>query len=378
MPWLHVSLLLLVIVLAPGAASAHGTGMSQLRLRVNGRLVDGEWEVQLGDAQLALGFDPQAREPGEPGWRKLQQHADLLRAYLIQRLALSADGAPCPVWPAPVPPDWQPDQGMLVVHLAGACGSEPVRLGIRCDLLFDVDPKHRAYFSVEDARVTQAGVFRDDRRAATLEVHQFHLGAGFIEFFREGVGHIWSGVDHILFLLALLLPASLVRAGSGWSLRRGLGPTAREVVKIVTAFTLAHSLTLGLAFFGLVSLRARWVEVAIALSVFAAAWNNLRPFLPGRGWAMALVFGLVHGLGFAGALRNLALPIHARGLALAAFNVGVEVGQLVIVAMVLPLLYAASRRRWYPRLVLGVGSLVVAWVAILWTVERAFGLSLIT
>jgi hypothetical protein len=156
-----------------------------------------------------------------------------------------------------------------------------------------------------------------------------------------------------------------------------MGATAREVLKVVTAFTVAHSLTLGLSFFGVVTWSARWTEAGIAFSVLAAAWNNLRPFLPGRAWIMALVFGLVHGLGFAGALRNLSLPTHARGLALAAFNVGVEVGQLAIVAVVLPLLYLASRRRAYPRLVMGASSLAIAWLAALWTVERLFGISLV-
>jgi hypothetical protein len=174
-------------------------------------------------------------------------------------------------------------------------------------------------------------------------------------------------------LLALLLPAPLARASGRWAPRPGLAATAREVVKVVTAFTLAHSLTLALSFLGVVAPRPQWVEVAIAVSVFAAAWNNLRPFLPGRAWALALAFGLVHGLGFAGALRNLALPIRARGFALAAFNLGVEVGQLAIVAALLPLLYIAGRRRFYPRAVMGVGSLAVAWVAVLWVLERAFG-----
>ena len=350
--------------------------MSQLRLHVNGPRVDGEWEVRREDALLALGLDPQLT--GEPARRVLRDDGGLLRAYVIQRIALSADGVACPVAVAAAPMVWQPDQSLGVLQLTATCASEPARLAIQCDLLFDLDPKHRAYFSVEDARVTQVGVFRADRRSVLLDVHQFHTGAGFVEFVREGIAHIWSGLDHVLFLLALLLPASLVRTGSSWSPRRGLGATAREVVKVVTAFTLAHSLTLSLAFFGLVTLPSRWVEVAIALSVFAAAWNNLRPFMPGRGWAMALVFGLVHGLGFAGALRNLAVPIHARALALAAFNVGVELGQLLIVALVLPVLYAASRQRWYPRIVLGVGSLVVAWLAVLWTIERAFGLSLVS
>ena len=226
--------------------------------------------------------------------------------------------------------------------------------------------------------MTHVGVLRADRRAITLDIHRFRAGEVIAELVREGAQHIWGGADHVLFLLALLLPAPLVRRrDGGWTTRPGLAGTMREVLKVVTAFTLAHTVTLALSFVGWVLLPARLVETAIALSVFAAAWNNLRPFLPGRAWVMALGFGLVHGLGFAGALRNLALPTRARGLALASFNVGVELGQLAIVAAVLPLLTFGARRRWYPRLVMGAGSLAVAWLALLWTLQRAFGLTLL-
>jgi hypothetical protein len=360
--------------LASGAA-AHGLGMSQLRLRVDGARVKGEWELQLREARLAVGLDGQTA--GEAGWRELAPREPALRAYLAGRLSLTSDGAPCAVEISPAAAQWQPEQGQLLYRLAATCPSEPRRLGLVCDLFFELDPKHRAYFSVEDARITHVGLFRAEQREATLEVHQLHAGAVFMEFVREGVRHIWGGLDHLAFLLALLLPAPLVREGGSWSPRAGLGPTTREVLKVVTAFTAAHSLTLALATFGLVSLPARAVEVTIALSVFAAAWNNLRPFLPGRAWVMALGFGLVHGLGFAGALRNLALPTHARGLALGAFNVGVELGQLAIVVPVLPLLYAVSRHRSYPRFVMGAGSLAIAWVAVLWTLERGFGLRIL-
>ena len=361
--------------LASGAAAAHGLGMSQLRLRVDGARVEGEWEIQLREARLAVGLDGQT--VGEAGWREVAAREPALRAYLAGRLALTADGARCATEISAAPVVWQSEQGQLLYHLAATCPAEPRRLGLACELFFELDPKHRAYFSIEDARVTHVGLFRAEQRQATIEVHQLHAGAVFVEFVREGVRHIWGGIDHLAFLLALLLPAPLVRAGGRWSPRPGLGPTAREVLKVVTAFTAAHSLTLALATFGLVSLPARGVEVTIALSVFAAAWNNLRPFLPGRAWVMALGFGLVHGLGFAGALRNLALPTQARGLALGAFNVGVELGQLAIVLPLLPLLYAASRRRFYPRLVMGAGSLAIAWVAVLWTLERGLGLRIL-
>jgi hypothetical protein len=352
-------------------ARAHGLGMSQLRLRVEGARLEGEWEIQLRDARLALGLDPGVS--GDAGWHDLANRGDAFRSYVGHSLVVSSGGEPCPVEVAPLASAWQPEQDTLLLALAATCPTEPRRLDLRCDFLFEVDPEHRAYFSVADARVTHVGVFRSAQRQAAIDIHQFHAWSTFTEFVREGVAHIASGADHLLFLFALLLPAPLVRGGAGWSPRTGLVGTAREVVKVVTAFTVAHSVTLCLAFLGVISPEARWVETAIAASIGAAAWNNLRPFLPGRAWAIAVVFGLVHGLGFAGALKNLALPTQARGLALAAFNVGVEVGQLAFVALVLPLLFATSRRPWYARAVLGGGSLLIAWIAALWTIQRAFG-----
>lgn len=373
--WCSTPVSLLALILATATAQGHGVGMSQLQLHVEGPRIAGEWDLNLRDARLALGLDTQLA--GEAGWLDLRRHEGSLRALLAERLVLLSDSAACAVALAPDSMEWHGDQSYVRLHLVSICPSAPTRLGMRCDLLFDRDPAHRAYFSVEDARAISVGVFRNDLRSVTIDVQQFHFWAVLVEFLREGCWHIWSGLDHMLFLVALLLPAVLMRAGSVWSPRPGLGSVAREVLKVVTAFTLAHSLTLCLSFFGFLTLPSHWVEGAIALSVFAAAWNNLRPFLPGRAWALALSFGLVHGLGFAGVLRNLSLPRHAHGLALGAFNVGVELGQLAIVAVTLPLLYGASRRPWYPRLVMGVGSLGIAWMAVVWVLERGFGLSLV-
>jgi hypothetical protein len=366
-------------LLGTGLAVAHGLGTSMLRLRVDGRRVEGSWAVHVTDARRAVGLPPQPG--GDAGFRELDARADTLRAYLVARVAISGGGGACALSARGVPLEWQRDLDEVVVGLDATCPGAPARLALRCELLFELDPAHRVYFSVEDARATSVGAFRAGTRAVAFDVRQLHPGADFVEFVREGIGHIWSGADHLLFLLALLLPASLLRTGGGgadaWRPRPGFGAVTREVLKVVTAFTAAHSVTLVLSFYGLVALPARAVEVAIAASVFAAAWNNLRPFLPGRAWAIAGAFGLVHGLGFAGALRNLSLPIRARGLALAAFNVGVEVGQIAIVVLVLPLLYAASRRAFYPRWVMGAGSLAIAWLAVLWVLQRGFGLALL-
>jgi len=364
-----------ISLLWAATANAHQSGLSKLRLRVEGAQVVGEWELHLHDARLALRLPPTLAP--DSGLAELRAHEAAYRDTMARKLAIRADGKPCSLRVLPDSARWNPELGSLTLGLFADCGGEPRTLGLRCDLLFDLDRNHRGFFSVEDDRVTHLGVFRAERdRDVEITIRHFRWGETTLEFIREGVWHIWAGFDHLLFLVALLLPAALVRSGAAWTPRAGFWETAGEVVKVVTAFTLAHSITLVFAFLGVIALPSRLVESAIALSVFAAAWNNLRPFLPGRTWWMALAFGLVHGLGFAGALGQLALPRQARGLALGAFNLGVELGQLAIVAAILPLLFAASRWRGYPRLVMGVGSLAIAWMAVVWFLERAFGIAL--
>lgn len=364
---------LAALLLCSGSAFAHGVGTSQLHVRIDGARIEGAWDIHLRDARMAIGLDPDIAS--EAGWADLAAHQDSLRAELARHVGFEVGGAACPIDLGR--PEWDSDQSVVRVHVSSKCPTAPTRLRVSCDFLFDLDPTHRAYFSVEDARVVSAGVFRSNLRSVTIDVLQFHFGAVLAEFVREGAWHIGSGLDHMLFLVALLLPAPLIRKGGEWQPRDMLWPTTREVVKVVTSFTIAHSITLCLSFFRVLVPPSRWVEGGIAISVFAAAWNNIQPFLPGRAWVMALGFGLVHGLGFAGALKNLLLPRHAQGLALFGFNVGVELGQLGLVVGLLPLLHLASRRRWYPRLLMGVGSLGIAWMAAIWVLERAFGLTII-
>ena len=206
---------------------------------------------------------------------------------------------------------------------------------------------------------------------------------------RHGVWHIWIGFDHILFLLSLLLPAVLMpkvlmskvlmpaaaRQGQGQS--QSIKAAFFDVLKVVTAFTLAHSLTLSLASLHVLSLPSRWVESAIAASVVLAALNNLWPLFRGRRPVAAFVFGLIHGFGFAGVLADLGLPQSGLLLSLLGFNVGVELGQLAIVAVFLPLAFAL-RKTWFYRQLLTTGSALIVLIAALWLVERAFDLKILT
>ena len=174
----------------------------------------------------------------------------------------------------------------------------------------------------------------------------------------------------------LLLPAVLELRGRKWQAVAGFRQAFIDVVSIVTAFTIAHSITLSLAVLGFITLPSRLIESTIAASVIVAALNNLYPLIDKRLWIVAFVFGLVHGLGFANVLTDLALPKPALAVSLVSFNLGVEAGQLAIVATFLPLAYL-SRRSWlYPRLALGAGSLSIAAVASVWLIERSLDIGI--
>ncbi|MEJ7807828.1 MAG: HupE/UreJ family protein, partial [Telluria sp.] len=193
------------------------------------------------------------------------------------------------------------------------------------------------------------------------------------DYVKDGVWHIWIGFDHILFLLSLLLPAVLLHKAAEQA--QTFRAAFIDVLKVVTAFTLAHSITLTLASLQVVALPSRWVESAIAASVVIAALNNIFPLFRGHRPHAAFAFGLLHGFGFATVLADLGLPQGALVLSLAGFNVGVELGQLAIVAVFLPLAFLA-RRTWFYRQVMTTGSALIAIVAAVWLVERAFDMQI--
>jgi hypothetical protein len=169
----------------------------------------------------------------------------------------------------------------------------------------------------------------------------------------------------------------LLRRDRAWQAAESFRGAFLDVAKIVTAFTVAHSITLTLAALEIVALPSRWVESAIALSVVLAAVNNVMPVVSHGRWLAAFGFGLIHGFGFAGALRDLGLPTGSLALSLFGFNAGVELGQLAIVAAFLPVAFRLRDTWAYRRVVLAGGSALIATIAGIWLVERAFNLAIL-
>ncbi len=373
---------LLVLIIAGGIAGlfsppaqAHKPSDSYLAFTVRGELVSGQWDIALRDLDYAIGLDTDG--DGAITWGELRGQHEAIAAYALGHLQVSSGGEPCALEAGEQLVDRHTDGAYTVLRFSVRCGARPARLRLHYDLFFDVDAQHRGLWRLDYEGRTQIGIFATERREAELALETPSRLAEVLDYGREGVWHIWIGYDHILFLLSLLFPAVLWRSGGSWVPVPGFRPAFTEVVKVVTAFTLAHSVTLSLAVLQIIALPSRLVESAIAASVLLAALNNLYPLVTARRWLVAFGFGLVHGLGFASVLLDLGLPTGSLALALVSFNLGVEVGQLAIVAAFLPLAYGARHTTAYVRLVFQGGSLTIILVATLWLVQRSLDVKLL-
>lgn len=368
--------LLTILLLCATAAHAHKPSDSYLTLHVEQAGVTGQWDIALRDLDLALGLD--ADQDGNITWGEVRQrHADIA-AYALARLSLAADGEDCPATATEHLIDRHSDGAYAVLRFTARCAHAPATLSANYRLLFDLDPQHRGLLQlVRDGQVRTA-IFSAEAPNQSLVLAAPSPARQFVEYLEHGVWHIWIGFDHILFLLSLLLPAVLIRNGVKWRAAEGFKPALLDVVKVVTAFTVAHSITLTLAALGVVTLPSRLVESAIAASVVLAALNNIYPVVSERRWVLAFVFGLVHGFGFASVLADLGLPRGALLVTLVAFNVGVELGQLAIVAVFLPLAWWLRSSWMYRGLTVYAGSAAVMAIALTWFAERAFNMRLLS
>jgi hypothetical protein len=370
---LIIGLAALALLLA-SAASAHKPSDSYLSLVVGERRVVGRWDIALRDLEHAIGLDRDG--DGALTWGEVKaKHGDIA-AYALARLELSSAGSVCATAPAQHLIDEHSDGAYAVLRFAGECPAAIDALDIRYSFLFDLDPMHRGLGQVQSGDLTQTSIFSPERQTWHVRTGSSNLTQQLAAYLREGVWHIWIGLDHILFLLCLLLPAA-GRRPRVQEPNRQSAPVWIEVAQVVTSFTVAHSITLSLAALGILSFPARLVESAIAASVVFAALNNIRPMVTRRLWLIAFGFGLVHGLGFASVLAGLALPRDALLLALLGFNLGVEVGQLVLVGLFFGLVWALRRLDViWPRWATPLPACVIAIVAAIWFIERAFGVAL--
>ena len=358
-----------------GAALAHSSSNSYLTLSApEGRLTL-RADLHLRDVDLI--FDLDADRDGQVNWGETHMRSAELGSWLDQGLQLRAAGQKCLLGVADLQASEHADGTYLSAQWTPDCPGvsdlSNAPLALRYGLMFAQDSLHRGLLKVDLPGFQSSALLSPERPEAQLSRADSSALKVFGRYIVEGVWHIWIGIDHIVFLLSLLVLAPLLPSRqriTQWPAAQQARPVLIDVLAVVTAFTVAHSITLGLTILEWLTPPPDLVEPAIALSVVLAALNNLLGVNSLKRWRLAFVFGLVHGFGFASVLLDLGLPASALVAALGGFNVGVELGQLAIVLVFLPVAWLLRRTRFYRWVVVAGGSTAIVVLGIFWTLER--------
>src|SRR5687768_2540339 len=362
------TLVFFLLSLASTAAAAHANGSSYLQV-VDGRegsAIAVRWDIAVADLELPLELD----RDGDGRWstREIVARASAISRFAGDRIGIRRGGSECQLSLAGLALRPRDAENYARLQFDGSC-PEVGRIEVTTGLFFG-SPGYSALLEL----VTPAGsipAVLTMNRSQWTEPTAPSLLATLGQFLREGSRHVLIGYDHVAFLLLLLLPAVLRRSEAGWTAATDRRAVTLELLKIVTAFTVAHSITLGLAATGTLRLPVQPIELAIAASIVIAGLLNLVPGAARWRLALAFGFGFVHGFGFANALREIDTTGARLAPMLAGFNIGVELAQLTIVALVLPVLWMLSRgagyaRRWMPLASVSTAVTGAVWFAGRW------------
>ena len=366
---LHRFVLGFLCFLGPGVVTAHSLNDSYLDLGLDASEVTATLRVAIADLELAVGLD--SNRDAIVTWREVNQARPAIDNYLHSRLQLQLDNSPCALEPGAYLMEELPGGSYLLVPLSGTCIANSGALTLSYSLMFDLDNSHRGVALLSHNGRQTSYVFSPDNMSLLLDQHSPVLLTTLATYVREGVWHIWIGIDHILFLLAMLLGV-VVHQQKLRAKEEERKEISVEILKLVTAFTVAHSITLALATFEIVSLPAALVESAIAVTVVIGGINIVYPLFGKRHWQFAFGFGLIHGFGFANVLAELSLSMQLFFISLLGFNVGVEIGQLAIVLALIPLLYLVNSGRRIREFSAAFTGLLICQVGLIWFVERSF------
>jgi hypothetical protein len=385
----QVILCFLSVLAFHSIAFAHFPDQSYVYLQFHEDSISGRFEISTKDLNRVFGSDLKAGLTKE----ELAPHLAKIQEYVSQNASFSSrDGADYKIRfaePDILRAEVFGDFVLLKFELEGV-KNVPDQIDVKYEAFTKDIPGHSALLVIEENK--KAGLannesmhsleFSPGKTKQELSTTESFLWPSFSAMVKSGIWHIWIGFDHILFLLALLLPSVLSFRSKEeglplefdkkvWKPVERFKPALKNVVLIVTCFTVAHSITLCLAAFEIISLPSRLIESIIAFSIAFAAIHNIYPLISGKEWLIAFVFGLFHGFGFAGILAEKGLGGNYLVLSVFGFNLGVEIGQMAIIVLVFPILYLLRKTFLYPKIRV-FGSIFLIFVALYWFIERAF------
>jgi HupE / UreJ protein len=354
--------------LAPQSAFAHAASTSFLvvQLREDDAPAEVRWDMSLQDLAWSVFID--ADYDGAVTWQEVQNAKSAIGSAVLAQISIERGGSPCELSVRDFALAVRSEQNFLSVVMQAAC-PRAGRVSVGGPLFMSGDASQRVLLNAVGGEQPLTGVI-SAVDPVWMEPAQVSAWSSFVRFIGEGVWHVLIGYDHIAFVLLLLLPSVMRPVEGKWQGADGLRQVSRDLVFIITAFTIAHSITLALAVTGTVQLPTQPIEIAIAASIAVAGGLNLMPKFSKLRLPLAFGFGFVHGFGFANALSEIDAEGSSLLPLLAGFNIGVELAQLGIVAVVLPMIYAMRTTRWYANGVLPLGSCALGMAGVVWLLQR--------
>ena len=370
-------LLFSLLLLFAGLAQAHRLGESYIYLDVSETALTGRFEIRLSDLNKV--FQLSANE--ENLEQDFLARSTEVQDYLEPRLIFYHENIMHPIDTTHSEVREYGAKFALIYFEVPSLKSVPLQIETEYQYHLDgLEPEHRSLLVIEnnprtgtvDNESQVALIFGPGAERQELRLDGLPWQDVMSAFIKHGVWHIWIGFDHILFIISLLLPSVMILRAGAWEPVGNFKSALLFVIKVITLFTVAHSVTLSLSALGIVKLPVRLVEAVIAVSIIVVALNNIFPIFNRRIWWVVFGFGLFHGLGFANVLAPLGAERSSLLTALIGFNVGVELGQLAIILALFPLLFMIRNWKSYQFQILGLGSIAMIAISSFWFVERAF------
>lgn len=393
-------LILWAFLLFPILTFSHQPDQSIIYMRVYEEAgIDARFEINVVQLNDAFGLNL----PKFPKWEDVEPHMELIKSYLLKTASFSSElGEHRIIFTETDTSMVSTSFGYFIkvpFHLENS-ENLPDNLLVTYSAFIKEVPNTRNLLTMEynwkaglvNNETMFALDFTEGAVTKTLDLTEKSMWKGFVAMVKQGVWHIWIGLDHILFLLALILPSVVRRVQPtpstsntdqvkrkfniwGWEPVKKFRPAFLYIIKIITFFTIAHTITLSLAALNIIVLPSRLVESIIALSIGLAAYHNIKPIFKGKDWLIAFVFGLFHGFGFASVMGELGFKGEFLTLTLLGFNIGVEIGQVLIIALIFPVLYFLRNLKLYPKLLVYLSALLII-ISLYWLFERAFDIDL--